>query len=135
MEKLIKFCAVIFGIYYSILHASYIIFGVLIIMNIVDELTALLAESSMGNPISADIAFKGTIKKINRLFYIIVALSVDILITYQFSPENTITPVSGAVITWLAINEMISIISNISRNDKLNVPPMLVKFLEKFKGE
>lgn len=135
MEKFFKFFVVLGSTYLSILYPSSIVFGVLIVVNIVDYITGILRAVSVHERISIEIASSGIAKKINKLFFVIVALSADILINYNFSPDKTMTPISTAVITWLVINELISICSNISNNNSLEIPPMILSFLNKFKEE
>lgn len=135
MEKFFKFFVVLGSTYLSILYPSSIVFGVLIVVNIVDYITGILRAVSAHERISIEIASSGIAKKINKLFFVIVALSADILINYNFSPDKTMSPISTAVITWLVINELISICSNISNNNSLEIPPMILSFLNKFKEE
>lgn len=130
--KVLKYSTILGTTYLMVLYPSWMIFGVLIISNIVDYITGILNSVSHGNKIDMRIAFKGIVKKINRLFYVIVALSVDILVNYNFDTETTISPVSTAVITWLVINEMVSIVSNISNNESLDIPPAIADFLKKY---
>lgn len=135
MDKLIKFCVVMGSTYLSILYPSSIVFGVLIVVNIVDYITGILRAVSVQESISPTIAMTGIANKINKLFFVVVALSVDILINYGLDTTKNVTPISVAVITWLVINELVSICSNISNNNSLEVPPMILTFLNKFKEE
>lgn len=135
MEKMIKYGVIMLSTYLAILRPSYTIFGVLIIINICDYLTGITSAISRKEKITIEKAFNGMVVKFNKLFYVMVALTADILINHNFTPEKAIAPTSAAVITWLIINEMVSIISNISNNEKLNIPPALLNFLENFKGE
>lgn len=133
MEKLVKFLIVLGSTYMSLLHPSEIIFGVLIIVNIVDYVTGILGAVSKGEKISIEKSFKGIVKKLNKLFFILVSLSIDVLITHNFSPDKPVSPVSAAVITWLVINELVSICFNIANGADSNIPPAIKQFLEKFK--
>lgn len=135
MNNLAKFVIVMGSTYVSILYPSSIIFGVLIVVNIVDYITGILRAVSIQEKISPSIAMSGIANKLNKLFYVIVALSSDILITYALGQEQGITPISTAVITWLVINELISICGNISNNNSLEIPPMILSFLNKFKED
>lgn len=133
MDSAVKFILSIGGAFLAILYPSRIIFGVLIAVNMVDYVTGILKAISKAETISPDMAFRGIVTKLNRLFYVIAALSADILISQHFHMQATVAPCSAGVITWLVINELISIISNISNNDKASVPPMLSKLLDFFK--
>lgn len=133
LEKMLKLGTVMVNVYLAILHPSHVIFGVLIVVFIVDYVSKILSEISLGNAILPDVAMKGLVKKLNRLLYVIVALSVDILISYNLTLGEGVNPVSTAVITWMIINELLSICRNISNNELIDVPPMLQKFFDKFK--
>jgi len=133
MIKILKYSTVLASAYYAVLYPSHVVFGVLIIVNVIDYITGILKAVSYGEAISPHLAFSGFVKKVNKLFYVMVALSVDILITYNFTPDKAVSPVSTAVITWMVINELVSICSNISNNDALDIPPAIMNFLGKFK--
>lgn len=134
MEKVSKFIITIATAYYLVLNPSYMIFGALIVVNILDYVTGIMRAISASEIITAKKAFSGIINKLNKLIYVLVAMTVDILITYNFVPDSTITVVTSPVIMWLIINELISICCNISNNDSLSIPPAITTFLEKFKS-
>lgn len=135
MEKISKFIVTIATAYYLILNPSYMIFGVLIVANILDYVTGIMRAISAGEKVTAQKAFNGIMSKLNKMIYVIVAMSADILITYNFVTDTTVTVVTSPVIMWLIINELVSICCNISNNEKINVPPMITTFLEKFKSQ
>lgn len=135
MEKITKFCSVLGVIFLTVLRPSAIIFGLLIVINFVDYITGILKSISNGEKVCPSRAITGIVKKLNKLFYVIVALSADILISHTFASGTIITPISGAVIAWLCINELVSICSNISNNSSIDVPPQIVDFLNKFKDK
>lgn len=134
MEKLIKLAVSVSSAYMSLLYPSHLIFGALIFVNILDYITGILRAVSMGEKIDIEMAWRGIAKKINKFGYVLGALTADILIVHHFSPEKAVSPVSASVITWLIINELISVCSNVSNNNSLDIPPMLTAFFEKFKG-
>ncbi len=132
MDKLIKAILMIISVYFSILSPSAIIFGVLIVAELSDYLVKIFSLLANGEPIDMTKAIQGIFRKINNLFIVLVALTIDILITYNFSPDKAMAPVSTGVITWLIVNELISICKNIvGSGDK--VPDIINRVLEIFR--
>lgn len=130
--KVIKFMAAIGAAYLNVLRPSYVMFGVLILINFGDYVTGILKALSNEEKITVARAYQGIAIKLNRLFFVLVALSIDIMIDQYFKLETAITPVSAAVIAWLCLNELLSICSNISNNGKVKIPPVIQEFLDKY---
>lgn len=135
MNLFYKCCLIIVSSYLLILKPSCLIFLVLIVVNITDYITGILNSIQNGSNFSPIKSIKGIIKKLNILFFVIVAITIDILISHQFKIVNGSSLTTTPVILWLIMNEILSICSNISNNSNIIVPPMLEKILLKFKEE
>lgn len=134
MNKFFKYISVLLSVFYNLLFPHRIIFGILIVANIVDYITAILGVISRGEKIDLNISIKGIIKKINLLILVCVSLMIDALINYYFGTENY-TFITASVIIWLTLHEIISIIQNIKRNSDIEIPKILLDMIERLKNE
>lgn len=132
MNKFFKYISVLLSVFYNLLFPHRIIFGILIVSNIVDYITAILGVISRGEKIDLNISIKGIIKKINLLILVCVSLMIDALINYYFGTENY-TFITASVIIWLTLHEIISIIQNIKRNSDIEIPRILLDMIERLK--
>lgn len=134
MNKVSKYISIIASVFYNLLFPHRIIFGILIVANIIDYITAILGVISRGEKIDLNISIKGIIKKINLLILVCVSLMIDALINYYFGTENY-TFITASVIIWLTLHEIISIIQNIKRNSNIEIPRILLDMIERLKNE
>lgn len=134
MNKFFKYISVILSVFYNLLFPHRVIFGILIVANIIDYITAILGVISRGEKIDLNISIKGIIKKINLLILVCVSLMIDALINYYFGTENY-TFITASVIIWLTLHEIISIIQNIKRNSDIEIPRILLDMIERLKNE
>lgn len=134
MNKFLKYVSVIMSVFYNLLIPHRVIFGILIVANIVDYITAILGAFSRGEKIDLNISIKGIIKKINLLILVCVSLMIDALINYYFGTKNY-TFITGSVIIWLTIHEILSILENIGRNNDIKIPKILLDTVERLKHE
>ena len=134
-NKAILLVSVVLSAIYNMLYPHYLIFGVLIIVNITDYVTAIIGAFERKEQISIDKSIRGIAKKINSLFFVLIALIIDIIINNYFNTNNTFTFISSSVILWLIMHELLSIINNISNYNIENVPPFILEFLERFKND
>lgn len=108
---------------------------IMIMFNIIDYITGIIASVNSGVPFNGDVAIKGIFKKISYLMYVLVSVGVDVTIADYFKTDHTIF-ITGAVIVWLIGNEAMSILSNVTKVTNLKLPDVLKNALEKFfKGE
>lgn len=109
---------------------------VLLIMMVVDYLTGMTA-AWMHNELSSKIGAKGILKKVGYMALIVVAAGVDYLIWAGVAAVQVDIGYKMwfglLVAVWLIINEMISILENLSRMD-VPLPDFLVKAIEKAKN-
>lgn len=134
MNKFLKYFSVIISVFYNLLVPHRIIFGILIVANIVDYITAILGAFSRGEKIDLNISIKGIVKKINLLILVCVSLMIDALINYYFGIENY-TFITASVIIWLTMHEILSILENIGRNNDIKIPKILLDMVERLKHE
>lgn len=132
MNKVSKYISIIASVFYNLLFPHRVIFGILIVANITDYITAILGVISRGEKIDLNISIKGIIKKINLLILVCVSLMIDALINYYFGTENY-TFITASVIIWLTLHEIISIIQNIKRNSDIEIPRILLDMIERLK--
>lgn len=134
MNKVSKYISIIASVFYNLLFPHRVIFGILIVANIIDYITAILGVISRGEKIDLNISIKGIIKKINLLILVCVSLMIDGLINYYFGTENY-TFITSSVIIWLTLHEIISIIQNIKRNSDIEIPRILLDMIERLKND
>lgn len=134
-NKLMILISVVLSALYNMLYPHYLLFGLLIVVNITDYITALIGAFERKEQISIDKSIRGIARKINALFFVLIALIIDVIINNYFQTNNTFTFISSTVILWLVMHELLSIINNISNYNTDNVPPMILKFLERFKND
>lgn len=132
MNKVSKYISIIASVFYNLLFPHRVIFGILIVANIIDYITAISGVISRGEKIDLNISIKGIIKKINLLILVCVSLMIDALINYYFGTENY-TFITASVIIWLTLHEIISIIQNIKRNSDIEIPRILLDMIERLK--
>ena len=134
MNKVLKYISVVLSVFYNLLFPHKIIFGILIVANIVDYITAILGAFSRSEKIDLNKSIKGIAKKINLLILVSVSLIVDALINQYFGTENY-SFITGSVIIWLTMHEILSILENISKNDNIKIPKILLDMVERLRNE
>lgn len=109
---------------------------VLLACNIIDYITALIAAPKRGQEIDSLRGFSGLKKKVMMYLLVAVGVLVDILINYavqRVRPDFQQPCIVGIVVAlWLAFNEMLSIIENISDAGG-PVPPFLKRIIKSLK--
>jgi len=109
---------------------------ILIAVMICDYLSGLFA-ASVNNELSSRTGLIGIIKKLCYLIIVAVGMAVDWIIDDTLlhvgvkMPEDTF--IVGLIVTvWLIINELLSILENLSRSG-IPIPPFLNPLLKKLK--
>ena len=122
----------------SLLGVLYIPVLMLVISNIIDYLTGLFAAKYRGNVIDSNIGFKGIVKKVNMWILVCVVALVDNLLLYvqnylgfDFKINFLI---ASLVAVWLLVNELISILENIS-DMGVPVPSFLMPLIKNIKSQ
>lgn len=128
--------ATICGVVAAYLNMMIIPVSVLIVVMIIDYITGL-AQAYVTKTLNSRIGVIGIIKKIAYLALIVVGIVVDYLMSFailQCGIEVSVNYCFGLVITvWLIINELISILENISKLG-IPLPSFLIKIIERLKN-
>lgn len=109
---------------------------VLMAMMIIDYLSGMAVAWSQNN-LSSKIGAKGIIKKVGYMALIVVAMGVDYLIYSGIAAANIEVGYNMwfglLVAVWLIINEMISILENLSKLG-VPIPEFLTKIIKRLKN-
>ena len=107
--------------------------GLLVVSNVIDYTTGLIAAPRRGEQRSSDRGFMGIAKKVCSWLLVAVGCMVDAILSYVIDNFGWDVPFTFVVATlvclWLLANEMLSIIENIS-DIGVNVPPFLRPVIE-----
>lgn len=108
---------------------------VLLIFIILDYSTGMI-NAWKNKILSSKIGVDGIIKKVGYMVLVVVAMGVDYLIFSGLTAAGIVVPCDlwfGMLVTiWLIINEMISILENLSKIG-VPVPKFLITIIEKLK--
>ena len=109
---------------------------VLMVMMIIDYLSGMSAAWVHGD-LSSRVGAKGIVKKVGYMALIVVAMGVDYLIYSGFAAANIEVGYNMwfglLVAVWLIINEMISILENLSKLG-VPIPDFLTKIIQRLKN-
>lgn len=130
------------GIAAAVISPLFLPIAVLVILNLIDYVTAIIASKLNGEMIRSDIGIKGIYKKVLMWMVVAVAVMVDVLLSYgaqQFGlPSFTSMYISIVCVIWLCVNEVISVLENVAKFGD-NVPPMfygvIIKLQQWLKGD
>ena len=133
------------GIIASVMGVLNNIFGILaipivllVVCNIIDYVTGILASKFRGQEISSYKGIKGIAKKIGMWLLIVVGAILDELIVYSVAQLGVVMPftfiVSCVVAVWLICNELISILENL-KDMEVPLPDFLVKLTKNIKSQ
>lgn len=121
-----------FAVYFNALAVPLF---VLVIMMIIDYVSGMAAAWRAGT-LSSKKGIDGVIKKVGYMALVAVAMGVDYLIFTGFAAVNVsvgFNMLFGVLVAvWLIINEMISILENLSRLG-VPIPAFLSKVVKKLK--
>ena len=109
---------------------------VLMVMMIIDYLSGMSVAWVHGD-LSSKVGAKGIVKKVGYMALIVVAMGVDYLIYSGIAAANITVNYNMwfglLVAVWLIINEMISILENLSRLG-VPIPDFLTKIIQRLKN-
>ena len=109
---------------------------VLMVMMIIDYLSGMSAAWVHGD-LSSRVGAKGIVKKVGYMALIVVAMGVDYLIYSGIAAANITVNYNMwfglLVAVWLIINEMISILENLSKLG-VPIPDFLTKIIQRLKN-
>lgn len=132
LQMVISAALAAFAVYMGALAVPVI---VLMVMMIIDYLSGMSAAWVHGD-LSSKVGAKGIIKKVGYMALIVVAMGVDYLIYSGISAANIEVGYNMwfglLVAVWLIINEMISILENLSKLG-VPIPEFLTKIIRRLK--
>lgn len=121
------------------------IFGILavpvilmVLSNVIDYATGLMACGSRGENISSYKSVRGIMKKVCMWLLVVVGAIIDELLKYASQTIGIILPftflVACIVAIWITCNEIISILENI-KNMGVKMPPFLEHLTKNIKNQ
>lgn len=141
MDALDKFKAVlttVFAFLCGLLGYLSVPVLIMVVCNITDYVTAIMAAPNRGQKVSSDIGAKGIKKKVSMWLLVFVGFMLDVMIDYASSSAGITIPakmvVALFVCIWIICNEMISILENIS-DMGVPVPAFLRKLIKYIKKQ
>lgn len=109
---------------------------VLFCVIVMDYITGMLS-AYINKKLSSSVGIKGIIKKIGYFVAVGVGIVVDYIITSGLAGVGIIpdkTMIVGLIVTtWSIINELISILENLSKMG-VTLPPLLIKLVNRLKS-
>lgn len=110
----------------------------LVVGNVVDYITGILASSCREEQVSSYKGIRGIYKKVGMWILIFVGWMMDMLINYtvQYVGLAISLPyiIATVVAVWLICNEIISILENLIDMD-VDIPPFLMPLAQMIKGQ
>lgn len=111
---------------------------VLVLCNVIDYITGLVAAKYRNEPVNSYKGFRGIAKKVCMWLLIVVGAMADWLIIYAGQTIGITIPVSFliacVVAVWLIVNEFISILENI-KDIGAPIPPFLMPIMKNVKKQ
>lgn len=121
----------------SLLGVLYVPVILMVLCNVIDYITAILAAIYNGEKVSSARGIQGIIKKVSMWLLVVVGVIVDNLIIYATEHIGFSFPlmflVACIVSVWIICNELISILENIKKSG-VKVPAFMDKILYYVKG-
>ena len=110
----------------------------LVLSNVIDYVTALIAVKMQGKQWDSSVGVKGIFKKVLMWLLVVVGVIFDELIVYASEAVGIKSPfaflVSSVVAIWLVCNELISILENI-KTCGIALPPFLEPLIKATKED
>ena len=133
------------GVIASIMGVLNSIFGILaipmvllVVCNIIDYITGLMASKFRGQKIESYKGIKGIAKKIAMWLLVAVGAIMDVLLEYSVVQLGLVIPINFAIAAvvaiWIICNELISILENL-KDMEAPLPDFLMKFAENIKSQ
>lgn len=111
---------------------------VLVLCNVIDYITGLVAAKYRNEPVNSYKGFRGIAKKVCMWLLIVIGAMADWLIIYAGQTIGITIPVSFliacVVAVWLIVNEFISILENI-KDIGAPIPPFLMPIMKNVKKQ
>ena len=120
----------------SILGALYVPVLLMVLCNIIDYITGLMAAKYRNDGISSYKSIKGIFKKISMWLLVVVGVIIDNILVYAsstFGFEWNLDFLVGAVVAiWIICNELISILENMV-DLGIKIPGFLMPLVKQIK--
>lgn len=120
----------------SFLGVLYIPVMLLVLFNVIDYITGLMAAKNRGQKISSYVGIHGIAKKVAMYLLVMVSWGIDVLLIETADMLGIQHPLKFAiacvVAIWLVLNEALSILENIV-DIGAPVPPFLKPIIENLK--
>ena len=118
MEKIKLAVATTIGGFFSFFGLLALPLIILVVSNILDWITGCVASNIKGEAISSNKSYKGIFKKVSMYILIMIGFMFDLLLEYGITQMGWDIQMQGfiavVIAMWLVLNEMISIVENIS---------------------
>lgn len=126
------------GFLSSLLGVLYIPVLLLVVCNVIDYITGLVAAKYRNQQVDSYRGFRGIAKKVSMWLLLVVGAIIDQLLKYAAVTIGFTLPITFlmacVVAIWLICNEIISILENI--NDiGVPVPPFLLPLMKNLKSQ
>ena len=122
----------------SALGILYLPVLLMVLCNVMDYVTAILAAIYNGEKVDSAIGIQGIIKKVSMWLLVVVGVIADHLIAYATEYMGVTFPlmflVACIVAVWIICNELISILENIKKSG-VKVPVFIEKILHYVKDK
>ena len=133
------------GVLASVMGVLNSIFGILaipivllVVCNIIDYVTGILASKFRGQEISSYKGIRGITKKIGMWLLVVVGAIIDELLAYSVAQLGLVMPftfmIACIVAVWIICNELISILENL-KDMEVPLPDFLVKLTKNIKSQ
>ena len=133
------FIIALFGTLTSILGVLAMPVYILVCANIIDYCTGVYASNSRGQKISSYAGIRGIVKKVCMWLLIVVGVLIDELIIYSTATIGITMPftflIACIVAIWLCVNEIISILENISDILGQDIPSFLLPLVRNIRSQ
>lgn len=117
----------------ALLGVLYIPVLLMVVCNLIDYITGLIAAPYRDKEISSYKSFKGIAKKVCMWLLVVVGAIVDNLLAYASQTVGIELPftflIAAVVAVWIICNELISILENI-QDTGVNLPPFLMPIVK-----
>lgn len=122
----------------SVLGILYVPVLLMVLCNVIDYITGLMAAHYRGEKVSSYVGLRGIIKKICLWLLVVVGAIMDTLIRYAADTVGIKPPIhfliACVVAIWIICNELISILENMC-DIGVKIPPFLLPLVQLIKDQ
>ena len=122
----------------SVLGILYVPVLLMVLCNVIDYVTGLIAAHYRGEKVSSYVGLRGIIKKICLWLLVVVGAIMDTLIRYAADTVGIKPPIhfliACVVAIWIICNELISILENMC-DIGVKIPPFLLPLVQLIKDQ